>query len=136
MKAFVLFPTICIFVFSLTLLKLNGQTKSWIVLSWATIVTATFGGLMILYSVEVFEFLFYSNFLGVLVCIPCLTYLLNKLFKKNFNQRVYLLRVVGLSFVSTLITAVIAGTLILFAFLNNPMDPPSIESMQNIDSEK
>jgi hypothetical protein len=136
MKAFVLFPTICIFVFSLTLLKLNGQTKSWIVLSWATIVTATFGGLMILYSVEVFEFLFYSNFLGVLVCIPCLTYLLNKLFKKNFNQRVYLLRVVGLSFVSTLITAVIAGTLILFAFINNPMDPPSIESMQNIDSEK
>jgi hypothetical protein len=133
MKAFVLFPTICIFVFSLTLLKLNGQTKSWIVLSWATIVTATFGGLMILYSVEVFEFLFYSNFLGVLVCIPCLTYLLNKLFKKNFNQRVYLLRVVGLSFVSTLITAVIAGTLILFAFLNNPMDPPSIESIQNID---
>jgi hypothetical protein len=132
MKAFVLFPTICVFLFTLTLLKLNGQTKSWIVLGWAIIVTATFGGVMTFYSVEVFEFLYFANFLGVLICIPCFTYLLNKLFKKNSNQRAYLLRVVGLSFISTLITAVIAGTLILFAFINNPMDPPSIESMQNI----
>jgi hypothetical protein len=132
MKAFVLFPTICVFLFTLTLLKLNGQTKSWIVLSWAIIVTATFGGVMTFYSVEVFEFLYFANFLGVLICIPCLTYLLNELLKKNSNQRTYLLRVVGLSFISTLITAVIAGTLILFAFINNPMDPPSIECIQNI----
>jgi hypothetical protein len=136
MKAFVLFPTICVLLFTLTLLKLNGQTKSWIELGRAIIVTATFGGVMTFYSVEVFEFLYFANFLGVLICIPCLTYLLNKLFKKNSNQRTYLLRVVGLSMASTLITAVIAGTLILFAFINNPMDPPSIESMQNIDSEK
>jgi hypothetical protein len=102
MKTFVLFPTICVFVLTLTLLKLNGQTKSWIVFGWAIIVTATFGRVMTLYSVEVSELLYYSNFLGVLICIPCLTYLANKLFKKNSNQRIYLLRVVGLSFISTL----------------------------------
>ncbi len=136
MKAFVLFPTLCVFVFTLTLLKLNRQTKSWIVFSWAIVVTATFGGVMTFYSVEIFEFLFYSTFIGVLICIPCLTYLLNKLFKHNSNRRVYLLRVVGLSVASTLVTATIAGMLILFAFINNPMDPPSIESMQNIDVEK
>ena len=129
MKAFVLFPTICVFVLTLTLLKHNGQTKSWIVLGWAIIVTTTFGGLATLNSIEIFEFLYYTNFLGVLICIPCLTYLTNSLFRKKSNQRVNLLRVVGLSIASTLVTVIIAGTLMLFAFLHNPMDPPSIESM-------
>src|SRR5258706_4591217 len=103
MKAFVIFPTLCVFVLALTLLILSGQSRSRTIF-WSTLVTATFSGLMKWLSVEVFEFLYFSNFLGVLVCIPCLTYLTNRLFPDKSNKRTVWVRVLGLGVISTVVT--------------------------------
>jgi hypothetical protein len=125
MKAFVIFPTICVFVLSLTLLKLLGEIKPKISLLRSTIVTVVFGGLMTWLSVEIFVFLYFANFLGAIVCIPCLTYLTPRLFRSNSNKKIFWISLVGLGIVSTAVTMGVAWFLILFSFLNNPMDPPT-----------
>jgi hypothetical protein len=125
MKAFVIFPTICVFLLTMTLLTLDGQTKQRTTLLWSVMVTALFGGLMTWFSVDVFAFLYYSNFIGVLVCIPCLTYLTNRLLSKNLDKKINWIRVLGLGILSTVVTITTAGFLILISFLNNPMDPPT-----------
>ena len=123
MKAFVIFPTICVFVLTLTLLKLNGQLRPRTSLLWTIIVTSFFGGLMTLFSSETFQFLYFANFVGILVCVPCITYLTNKLFTNNVDKRIYWTIIIGLGLASTAVTILIGGALIFFSFLNNPMDP-------------
>ncbi|PSR55088.1 hypothetical protein AHMF7605_17045 [Adhaeribacter arboris] len=123
MKAFIIFPTICVFIVTLTFLILNGLSRVRIIF-WSTLMTAIWGGFMAWLSFEVFTFLYYSNFLGVLVCIPCLTYLSNRLFPDNSNKRMVWMRLVGLGVLSTVVTIATAGFLILVSFINNPMDPP------------
>lgn len=125
MKAFVIFPTICVFLLITTLLTLDGQTKSRTTWFLSVIVTVLFGGLMTWFSVDVFIFLYYTNFIGVLVCIPCLTYLTNRLLNKNVDKGTNWIRVLGLGVIATVVTVATAGFLILFSFLNNPMDPPT-----------
>ena len=122
MKAFVIFPTICVFVLALTLLTLGGQPRLR-AFPLSSLGAVTFGGLMTWMSVEVFTFLYFSNFIGVLVCIPCLTYLTSQLFTDNSNKMTFWLRIVGLGIVSTAVTLGLAWYLILFSFINNPMDP-------------
>ena len=122
MKTFVIFPTICVFALTLTLLKLDGRTKPHTVLLWSTIVTTIFGGLMTWFSVDVFLFLYYLNFLGVIILIPCLTYLTNKLFKDNKDNKKWI-RILGLGLISTVLTIAVFATTMFLSLLNNPMDP-------------
>ena len=96
---------------------------------FATLVTVVFAGLMTLFSVEAFFFLYFANFFGVIVCIPCLTYLINELLPGNKRSWA---RLIGLGLVSTAVTLVIAGFLILTSFMHNPMDPP----IQNEETEE
>jgi hypothetical protein len=123
MKAFVIFPTICVFILTLTLVRWNGQLKQNSALLLTTISTCFFGGLMIWFAYEAFQFLYYANFVGIVVCIPCITYLANKLFRKNSNKWIYGARMLGLGLASTALTIVVAGLLIYFSFLKNPTDP-------------
>ena len=125
MKAFVIFPTICVFLLTMTLLTLDGQTKPRTMLLWSILVTVLFGGLMSWFSVDVLLFLYYSNFIGVLVCIPCVTYLTNRLLSKPLDKRVNWLRVLGLGILSTAVTIATAGFLIFMSFMYNPMDQPT-----------
>jgi hypothetical protein len=125
MKAFVIFPTVCVFLLTLTLLRLKGQMKPMTTLLWSIIVTAVFAGLTTWFSLAVFEFLYYSNFLGIVVCIPCLTYLTNQLFSSKLNQGTNWVRVMGLGIISTVATIATAGFLIFISFMHNPMDPPT-----------
>src|SRR5690349_16334077 len=101
MKTFVIFPTICVFLLTLTLMTLNGQTRHRTTLLWSVMVTVLFGGLMTWFSLDAFSFLYYSNFIGVLVCIPCLTYLTNRLFSKTQDKKINWIRVLGLGILST-----------------------------------
>lgn len=87
--------------------------------------TVLFGGLMTWFSVDAFTFLYYSNFIGVVVCIPCLTYLTNRLFSKTQGKGINWIRVLGLGILSTVVTVATAGFLILMSFIYNPMDPPT-----------
>ena len=122
MKAFVIFPAICIFALILTMLKLSGQVGSRTALLWSTIVTILFAGLMMWFSVDVFSFLYYANFFGVIVLIPCLTYLTNKVFNDNKGKGKWM-RLLGLGFVSAALTIAIFALSIFFSLANNPMDP-------------
>ena len=115
MKAFVIFPTICVFVLTMTLLTLDGQTKSRTTFLWSAIVTVLFGGLKTWFSVDFFFFLYYSNFIGVLVCVPCLTYLTNRLLSKKLDKRTNWILVLGLGIISTVVTIATAGFLNLFS---------------------
>lgn len=123
MKSFVIFPTISVFVWTLTVLKLSGHLRPRKTLLWTIIVTSIFGGLMTWFSSEIFQFLYYANFVGILVCIPCITYLTNKLFSNNVEKRIYWTRIVVLVFASTALTVLVGGVLIFFSFLTNPMEP-------------
>lgn len=124
MKAFAIFPIICIFLLTLTLLSLGGQAKHRTALLWSVLVTGLLGGLLIWFSVDVFPFLYYLNFIGVFICIPCLTYLTNRVVSKTQPGRVNWIRLLGIGIVSTVVTIVVAGFLIFMSFLFNPMDPP------------
>lgn len=125
MKAFVIFPAICVFLFTKTLFTLDGQTKRGTTLLWTVAVIVLFGGLMTWFSVDVFVFLYYANFIGVLVCIPCLTYLSYRLLNKTLGERVNWIAVLGLGILSTVVTVAAAGYLFLASFIQNPMDPPT-----------
>lgn len=123
MKTFVIFPTICFFVLTLTLLRV-GLIRPRTSFLWSTIMTIILGGLMTWLSVDIFFLLYYANFLGVIILIPCLTYLTNKLFKDN-SDRIKWIRILGLGLLSTVLTIATAGFLILISFIYNPMDPPT-----------
>jgi hypothetical protein len=125
MKAFVIFPTICVFLLTMTLLTLARQTKRRTILLWPDIVTVLFAGLMTWLSVDAFVFLYYSNFIGVLVCIPCLTYLTNQLLNRTLDKRVNRIGVLGLGILSTAVTVATAVFFIFMSFMYNPMDPPT-----------
>lgn len=88
---------------------------------------------MTLFSAEAVAFLYYANFFGVLICIPCLTYLANGLFNDKSNKVILWLRIAGLGVISTAVTLGLAWYLILFSFIQNPMDPVTKESQQKID---
>ena len=90
-------------------------------------VTVLFGGLMTWFSVDAFVFLYYFNFMGVFVCIPCLTYLTNRLLSKSLDKRINWFRILGLGILSTVVTVATAGFLIFMSFMYNPMDPPTNE---------
>jgi hypothetical protein len=98
--------------------------KPTTVLLWSIIATAVFAGLKTWFSLAVFEFLYYSNFLGVVVCIPCLTYLTNQLFSQP-EERTNWVRALGLGIISTVVTIATAGFLIFISIMHNPMDPPT-----------
>jgi hypothetical protein len=133
MKAFVIFPTICFFALTLTLLRL-GQLRPQTALLWSTILTIIFGALMTLVSADVFLFLYYMNFLGVIILIPCLTYLTNELFSDNSNK-IKWVRILGLGLVSTVLTIVIFATSMFFSFAYNPMDPAPKQEQKESDGD-
>jgi O-antigen/teichoic acid export membrane protein len=133
MKAFVIFPTICVFALTLALLKFDGQLRPRTALLWSTIATIIFGVFMTWLSVDVFFFLYYANFLGIIILIPCLTYLTNELFKDN-SEKIKWFRILGLGLVSTILTLVIFATSMFFSFAYNPMDPAPRQGQMKNDS--
>jgi len=122
MKTFVIFPTICIFALTMTLLKLNGQLSLRKILLWSTVATAVFSGLMVWFSVEAFFFLYYAHFLGGIVLIPCLTYLIYTL-SNNTSGKIEWIRILGFGLVSTFLTIIIFSLSMFFSLSYHPMDP-------------
>ncbi len=125
MGAFVIFPTNCVFLLTMTLLTLGVQKKQRTALHSSVMLTVLFGGLMLWFSVDAFVFLYYLNFIGIVICIPCLTYWSVRLLSKILDKRINWIGVLGLGILSTVVTVVIAGFLIFISFLYNPMDPPA-----------
>jgi hypothetical protein len=119
MKSFVIFPTLSILLMILTFLNVNGQTGKYKIIGLTTLVTFILGGLLVLYSVELFRPLFYLNFISVIISIPCLTYLINKLFPEKASR----VRLLGLGIILAVLAIALFLITLLAAFIQNPMDP-------------
>jgi len=124
MKAFTIFPAICVFALTLTLLNLGREMKFWKSIIIATIFTAFFGRLMTWYSLELFFFLYFINIIGILVLIPCLTFWTNRMLPAAKNTKIYWIRIAGLGVAATVIALLFFGASMLLGFFYNPMDPP------------
>jgi ABC-type Co2+ transport system permease subunit len=119
MKTFVLFLAICVFALTMALLELNGRLSLRKILLWSIVVTAVFSGLMVWFSVETFFFLYYAHFLGGIVLIPCLTYLIYKL-SNNTSSKIEWIRILGLGLVSVFLTFIICSiSTVLFVIPSN-----------------
>jgi hypothetical protein len=106
---------------TLTFLNANGLTGKLKIIGWTILVTSILGGLLTFYSVELFTPLYYFNFVSVIISIPCLTYLTNKLFSDY--KKASWVRLLGLGIISTVLTVTLFLTIMLASFIQNPMDP-------------
>lgn len=132
MKTFVLFPTLCVFLLTLTLLKVAGQVRPKTILIWSVFTTAIFGGLMTWFSANLFTFLYYSNFSAILIIIPCLTYLINKMLPDILIEKRLWLRIFGFGLASTILTLMLFGTAMFFSLIFNPTDPAPRQGQSEI----
>src|SRR5687767_472566 len=121
MKSFAIFPTLSIFLLTLTLFSFSGQTGKLKIIGLTILVTSILGGLLTIYSVELFELLYYFNLISVIIIITCLTYLTNRLFPEH--KKATWIRLLALGIVSTVLTVTLFLTTMLAAFIQNPMDP-------------
>jgi len=122
MKTFVIFPTICVLLLALTLLTLQGRMTPRRIFTWSILATTIFGGLLSWFSVDAFFFLYYGNFLSVLIVIPCLTFLSNRIVPYSWVKNVWI-RLFGLGVISVFVTLIIFVTTMFFSLANNLTDP-------------
>lgn len=115
---FTIFPIFCIFLLALALCMLSGQTKKK-ALARAFIVASVVGATLLAFSFEWFFFIYDCNFLGILVAIPSLTYVINKMSPNNFGMRTWL-RIFGFGVLSTVFTVMVFAAVMFWAILNNP----------------
>jgi hypothetical protein len=131
MKAFLIFPMISVFVLMLTIFMLDGRLRSRAKVLWSAMATAISGGLMIGFSADVVLPLYDLTFLSIVILVPCLTYLMNRLFKNNSGKWTWV-RILGLGLFSTALAIVIFAATFLVFILDAPMDPaPRVEKTEN-----
>ena len=121
MKTFAIFPTICIFVATASLLKIEGQLGNRKVLLWSVSATLGLGGIFTIFSVELFFFLYYFNFISVIIIIPCLISLINKSLPK-VSGAPYWLRLAGIGLAATIVTVLVFAGCMFLSLASNPMD--------------
>jgi len=123
MKAFAIFPTLCLFILILTILKVfNFPTKNIFRLLLSFAIALIFLVTTILNSIEMFTFLYFGNFLSVIIIIPCMTYLLSSTISKKRTER-YWLKITLICISITIITVLTFAITFFYSMLNNPMDP-------------
>lgn len=122
MKAFAIFPTICIFVMVLTILRILGFPSTWLKkILFSFLAAGLFAVFVIINSSNFFEFLYFFNFVSVLIIVPCLTYLANVSIH-GFLDKAYLIRLFVLFVLSAIFTLLVFGILFFMSMANNPMD--------------
>jgi hypothetical protein len=127
MKAFATFPTICVFIFVFNVIKNQyaiGIKKN---LFWSLAMSLVFCGLVI--SILIIDktsyflvLLLVSNLVFALLLIPVLMFLINDCFP-TATGATFWLRLFVSGIVSIAITGALLGASVIFALLNNPMDP-------------
>lgn len=118
MKTFAIFPSIAIFLFSLTLFRVVGKGFGIV----ATLISTLVACLLVIYSRQIFELLFYSNFISVIIVMPCLTYLGYSFLSKKSGVA-FRIKIIGIAVAAALITGALFAATMFFALMNNPMHP-------------
>ena len=122
MIASVIFPTICIFILILSMLKfLEFPSNLYKKIFFSLLLAGIFFGSMMMNPSSYFDFLYFSNFISVLILIPCLTYLISRLMPRFLNKYFWL-RLFTILLFSTIITLIVFGISFFFLLANNPMD--------------
>jgi len=123
MKAFAIFPTLCIFILALAIFKaLNFPSRKLYRQLSAVALTIVFSVTMVLNSSEMFTFLYFGGFISVILIILSMTYLMGSMIEKKPPKRYWIL--ITLLFLSiTLITTSVFIMTFIYSMLNNPMDP-------------
>jgi len=108
---FIVFPSIGVFISSLTILRTIHHPVKWIRKVFISLLsTALFAFLMFLNYDKCFTILYFLNFIFVIILIPCLTYLFNILMPEFLSKTPWL-RI----FIYFLFSASI--TIVIFAIL-------------------
>lgn len=125
MKTLAIFPSIAIFLATLTLFRLGGSNKNIV----AIIVSALVAGLFylyhwstVIYSLETLMFILYGNFISAIIVMPCLTYLGYSSVAKVTGLSFWV-KLIGVAVVATLVTGAAFATAMFFSLMNNPMHP-------------
>ena len=113
-----IFPTICVSILTWTLLSLLGQMKRRTKFVLTILATIIFGGLMTWFSVDLLVFLYFSNFVSIILVIPCMTYLIYNWLPNQKIEGKYL-RIFAIGLLSTVLTLAIFGTAMFFALAYN-----------------
>lgn len=119
---FVIFPGICVFALILTSLILFGKMKVGAMLTWTIITTTLFIVFTTWFSSKAFTFLYYGNFIGIFILIPCLTYLAHRWFPVKSDGK-HWLRISLLALAATVLTLIFFLVTMFFSLMYNPMDP-------------
>ncbi len=122
MKAFAIFPTICVFALTLTLYNFDRQIKFRNTLLIAFFFAIVFGSYMTFYSSKLFPILYVVNIFGVFILTPCLTYWVSKLISSIGSKKVYWMKIIGVGIASALLSSFLFVLLMWNAFLHNPTD--------------
>jgi hypothetical protein len=121
MKAFIIFPVICIFIITLTIVRIKDLPWSWrkrILISLA--VSVLFAILLISTINYLFAFVYYCNLGCVLLMIPSISYLANKYFNHLLPTHP-IVKIILLSAISAIITLLIFAISIFISILFNPV---------------
>jgi hypothetical protein len=122
MKSFVIFPTICIFILSFAVLRINKETSIVRNFIFSFLVAGILGGLLLVFSTEVFMLLYLGNFVFVLVLIPFLTFLVDDFLPQVAGRKLWI-RLFGIGLLATITTLALFAATFFYALSNNPMDP-------------
>jgi hypothetical protein len=120
---FVVFPSIGIFISSLTIFRIFDFPLKWtrkLVLS--ILLTGMFAIYMTLNSEKYFNFLYALNFISIIIIVPGLTYLSSFLIPR-FMSKKYWLRHFILFLFSTIFTLLIFGVLFFISMASNAYIP-------------
>jgi hypothetical protein len=123
MKSFVIFPSLCFFIFALVIFKtleLPKRTRNRYIL--ALILTIVFSVTMALNSRDMFLLLYFGNFTSLIVIIPSLIYLLTSNLSKETNKN-YNLNFILISLLVVVVTIIVFCATFFFSMANHPMDP-------------
>ena len=123
MKAFAIFPTLCLFILALAIFKaLNFPARMFYRQLSAIALTIVFSVTMVLNSSKMFTFLYLGGFISVIIIILSMTYLMESMIEKKSTTRYWILLTLLFLTITVITTSVFIMTFI-YSMLNNPMDP-------------
>jgi hypothetical protein len=121
MKAFVIFPSISVFIITLTIFRIKNLPLVWGKRALLSLVVAFLFALLMVFTIEyLFMLVYYFNLICVILLIPSLSYLAYKYFN-HFLPTHYIIKLIVLSIISTLLILMIFGFSVFISILFNPM---------------
>lgn len=122
MKAFVVFPSLCLFIITFALAKKDIRS----ILLTSLLPSATFGVFAVVYGLKLFQLFYYLNFILVPITIPFVVYLFNR-----SATRPSAVRWIVTSITACILVIALFSACFFTAMAYNPMDPAPDRSVKH-----